>query len=149
MTYISGEIKQFTTEHLDNAARLFVSVFNAPPWNHQWTPPKARARLAQALAIPDALGVVLRPDEPLGFLLGYIEEWYDERQFHLIHICSEEGVLADHRMNRMLSGLEAMLRERDIHRLYLFTMWSQQSPRYYVAYGFQLTTSARRLERDL
>src|SRR5690606_1917790 len=65
-------IRELDATDLPEATRLYVRVFNAPPWNDQWTEATAGTRLRQTLQTPGALGLAIRDaDRIIGVAIGY------------------------------------------------------------------------------
>jgi aminoglycoside 6'-N-acetyltransferase I len=55
---MAERIETFGVEHLDNCARLFMSAFNAEPWNDKYTFDTARKQLDWHLRVPGCVGLV-------------------------------------------------------------------------------------------
>ena len=74
---------------LKAAAALYVKTFNAPPWNEGWSIEAATERLQGILDAPNGLGVLARRDnEPIAFVLGYLEQWVSGQHFQLKEMCT-------------------------------------------------------------
>ena len=145
-----GRVQPFSEEHLDAAAALYVGVFNAPPWDDAWTAETSRRRLAEALAAPGALGLVLHADRLLGFALGAVEPWFDGEHFYLKELCVRSDRQRAGLGTRLMRHLERELRERDIDRIYLLTAADGPAARFYETLGYyrspRVALMARRLD---
>ena len=49
---MAERIEALREEHLDECAHLYVSTFNAEPWNQRWTLETANKKLAWTLGVP-------------------------------------------------------------------------------------------------
>jgi aminoglycoside 6'-N-acetyltransferase I len=133
-------IDDFAAPVLDAAARLFVSVFNAAPWNDGWSVVSARARLQDVVETPGFVGVALHHGPDLcGFAIGHMEHWFTGRHFLLQEMCvctelQRQGIGTD-----LIDALE--LRLHGVEQVYLLTERHSPAQRFYERCGFR---SARR-----
>ena len=51
-------IREIETEDISELAKLFVEVFNAPPWNDRWDAHTAKTRLREIFGTPGFYGIV-------------------------------------------------------------------------------------------
>lgn len=144
-----GKITVFTSDHLDAAARLYLSVFNAPPWNDQWTLETAHRRLADTLNTPEALGLIALEGELMGFCIGYSEQWFDGKYFHLKELCVRTDRQRTGIGTHLLHHLEQMLHEMQIARLYLLTMRGSPAEEFYAKRGYSTNTNMILMSHDL
>jgi aminoglycoside 6'-N-acetyltransferase I len=122
-------------EDLDEAAALYVRVFNAPPWRDAWTEESARARLADMWATPGVVGVVSRDENRLvGFALGHVERWYSGPHFYLREMCVEADRQRSGHGSRMLSALDDRLEQ--VTALHLLTGRGTPAEEFYRRRGF-------------
>ncbi|SDT07944.1 GNAT family N-acetyltransferase [Actinopolymorpha singaporensis] len=113
-------IDVFKADRLDAAARLFVSVFNAEPWNDRWSEASVRARLADVVATPGFVGVALQAGQDLhGFAIGHTEQWFTGRHFLLQEMCVRTDLQRQGVGAALLDALEARL--VDVEQIYLLT----------------------------
>ena len=132
-------IEPFPRENLEAGARLYRDVFNGPPWNDEWTVETARTRLAQLTEMPGYYGYGVTLEETLvGFLMGYTEQWYTGKFFHLKEMCVDP----DHRRcgigTELLAHLVDHLERENVTRLYLFTLRDSPARAFYDERGFHL-----------
>jgi aminoglycoside 6'-N-acetyltransferase I len=130
------DVRPIQERDLPAAARLYVEVFNAAPWNDQWTFPTALARLQDTLNTPGAFGLIADGDNPPGALIGYVEQWYDGRHFYL-----KELFVAPERQRTgigtsLMHRLEVTLREQGVNRIYLLTEASGPAADFYSKRGY-------------
>ncbi len=55
---MAERIEAFKEEHLDDCAHLFMTAFNAEPWNDKYTLDTAKKQLAWHLKVPGCVGLV-------------------------------------------------------------------------------------------
>jgi aminoglycoside 6'-N-acetyltransferase I len=129
-------IDAFGPAALDAAACLFVSVFNAAPWNDSWSEASARARLADVVGTPGFVGVALYQDQDLcGFAIGHTEQWFTGRHFLLQEMC----VRTDRQRHGIGTELLAALEPRlvDVEQVYLLTDRHGPAHMFYERCGFR------------
>ncbi len=134
---MAEEIKVFTAEQLDEASHLYVSVFNAEPWNDLWTFETARKRLSDILQTPGFIGFVCLEHELLGFAVGYCEQWFDNTHFYLKEMCVRTGMQRKGIGTRLIDHLERALAEMNVDRVYLLTMKDGQAEAFYAKNGYR------------
>ena len=72
-----------------HSADVFVSAFQAEPWNEEWRHEDALERLSELYANPSSLGIKAEyNNEQVGFALGYIEKWQENKKFFIIEFSS-------------------------------------------------------------
>ena len=129
-------LADFSPSHLDAAASLSVSVFNAPPWNDQWTPPTARQRLHDLLSTPGSAGMVLlEQDRPVAFALGHTEQWFVGRHFFLKEMCVLTSLRRSGHGTRLLQTLEQRL--AGVEQVYLLTARGGPAHNFYESRGYR------------
>ena len=62
--------RAFEAKHLDDCAHLFMTAFNAEPWNDQYTLDTAKKQLAWHLEVPGCAGLVSLTDEIVACAIG-------------------------------------------------------------------------------
>lgn len=146
---MSHEIRPFTTDHLEEATRLYVAVFNAPPWRDRWTTVTAGRRLADILARPGALGYALFEDGLVGFALGHRESWFDGTHFYLNEMCVGVDRQRTGRGTRLLRHLERELAAMGVSRVYLLTMRDGPAAAFYAKNGYYTSPKTALMARGL
>lgn len=73
-----------TPSDVESFAELYVSVFNAPPWQDGWSASAAAERLRSLAAAPhfEALGA-FHAGTPVGLVLGCGERWVNGWVLHI------------------------------------------------------------------
>lgn len=81
-------LQRLQQHHLQQCTTLFMNVFNAAPWNDEWTEPVAQAYLQDFYDTPKQLSVVaLDGDEIVGFLIGVQKKWWSGDEFFVHELC--------------------------------------------------------------
>ncbi len=107
---------------LGRCARLYVTAFNAPPWNDHWTVRTARKRLQDIMDTPRFYGLLLSDGpELLGAVLGNVEAWYDRYHYNLKEMFVLPEVQRSGMGSKMLSRVRQDLIKKDVAKVYLFT----------------------------
>jgi ribosomal protein S18 acetylase RimI-like enzyme len=144
-------IRPLEARDLPAAARLYVDVFNAPPWHDAWTVETAFKRLEETLATPGALGLVAGSGEPDGVLVGYMEQWFDGRHFYIKELFVQPDRQRSGVGSALMNRLEEILAGEGADRIYLLTEGESIAARFYARRGYyrspKMTLMARRLVR--
>ncbi|RLK63939.1 GNAT family N-acetyltransferase [Atopobacter sp. AH10] len=65
-------------------AQLMLSVYNAPPWNEEWTEKTARQSLESLLTFPHFYGNVMEKDGKIvAAMLGHIRIYATEKSYYM------------------------------------------------------------------
>jgi ribosomal protein S18 acetylase RimI-like enzyme len=122
---------------LPELARLYVAVFNAPPWNDGWSVDAAHERIRRIATSPNAVGVLARDgDVLLSFALGILEPWTNCEHFHLKEMCT---AIDQQRRGIGTAILDALVRElaaRSVGTIYLETRPGSNASAFYRKHGF-------------
>jgi aminoglycoside 6'-N-acetyltransferase I len=128
-------IDDFSRDFLDAAVRLFVTVFNAAPWNDSWTQASAGARLRDVVDTPGFVGVGLTDGEELcGFAIGHTERWFTGRHFLLQEMCVRTDLQRRGMGTELVNALERRL--AGVERVYLLTDRQSPAHAFYERSGF-------------
>jgi ribosomal protein S18 acetylase RimI-like enzyme len=122
---------------LPELARLYVAVFNAPPWNDGWSIDTAHERIRRIATSPNSVGVLARDGDVLvSFALGTLEQWTNCEHFHLREMCT-----AIDQQRRGIGGaiLDALVRDlaaRSVEVIFLETRTGSNASAFYRKQGF-------------
>ncbi|MFP4379253.1 MAG: N-acetyltransferase family protein [Candidatus Sumerlaeia bacterium] len=82
------EIRPIDKKDLIDCARIFIHVYNEEPFNDSWEVEQAALRIKDLSETPHFFGMVAEEDEVVvGFVMGYSEQWFPDRQFCLKEMC--------------------------------------------------------------
>jgi aminoglycoside 6'-N-acetyltransferase I len=142
---MAERIEKLTIDHLDDCAHLFMSAFNAEPWNDKYTLDTAKKQLAWHLKVPGCVGLVsVKEGMVVAFAIGYREPTDAGDVFHLNIFCVRPEAQRTGVGSRLLWNLEERLRDTGIRTVYLGTRKGTPAEYFYEKHGY--TTSAEDIE---
>lgn len=128
-------VEPFSSEHVREAALLFVEVFNGPPWNDAWSPATAEARILEIAETPGFQGVASRQDGALvGFAIGHLETSDGGPEFLLQEMCVHPSL---QRIGVGTELVEALTQRSGVSRWYLLTDREGDAAKFYERLGFR------------
>lgn len=134
------ELHQISQEHLQECARLLVSVFMNPPWNESWTIELALQRLQNTYNTPEFYGVLAKEGEKIvGFALGHIEQYVQNKTFYLKEMCVDSNYQRNGIGTAIINRLQADLVGKGIVRIWLLTARDSSSESFYKNCGFNIS----------
>ncbi len=114
---MAERIEALREEHLDECAHLYVSTFNAEPWNQRWTLETAQKKLAWTLGVPGFLGWVLSlGDGIVAFAAGYRQQEDEGEVFYLAILCVGPKAQGTGMGSRLTGHLEGELGKQGVKR---------------------------------
>ena len=130
------EYRQIQATDISGLAHAMSDAYSEEPWNEKWIQEKAERRVRAILGNCEAGGLAaVESGEIVGGLLGYIDPYADEDFFFI----SELFVVPERKNQgigrQLLTKLEAMLLQRDIHVIQLISIHSNEP--FYEKCGFQ------------
>lgn len=147
---MAEHMETFTVEHLDDCAHLFMTAFNAEPWNDSYTLDTAKKQLDWHLDVPGCLGLVsIDSDGIVAFALGYREPTDVGDVFHLSIFCVRPDVQRTGVGSRLLRNLEDRLREIGANTVYLGTHKGTPAEAFYRKHGYTVSHQEIEMSRDL
>lgn len=122
---------------IDEVAQMYVETFNAPPWNEKWTIETASKRIKQMINCEDAYGLIAYDREQLcGMILGSEEQFYDGKLFNLKEFCVRNERRNQGLGTEIYAEFEKPLKEKDIDKIFLFTLKNEKTETFYAKRGF-------------
>lgn len=133
------EIRRMTQENINEYAKLFMEVFNAAPWNDQWTMETATTRIEYMMSAKTFIGLVLYEGECLsGMIYGQKEQYYNGMQFQIQEFCVDTKMQGMGCGSRLLNELTGILKEQNISSITLLTSRGLKTEGFYSGKGFQV-----------
>jgi aminoglycoside 6'-N-acetyltransferase I len=124
-------------ESMQKYVPLYVSVFNAPPWNDGWSEQSALERLSSFAAIPKFRGLALIEERiPVGLVLGWGERWANGWVFHVKEMCISESRQRKGLGTVLMKGFEDLLLTEGFTGIYLQTGRSAPAKDFYQDLGY-------------
>jgi aminoglycoside 6'-N-acetyltransferase I len=146
---MAERIEKFTIDHLDDCAHLFMSAFNAEPWNDKCTLETAKKQLAWHLKVPGCAGLVSVKDGIVAFAIGYREPTDAGDIFHLNIFCVRPEAQRIGVGSRLLSNLEERLRDTGVRTVYLGTRKGTPAEYFYEKHGYGTSVEDIEMSHDL
>ncbi len=146
---MAERIEEFEADHLDDCARLFMTAFNAEPWNDNYTLDTAKKQLDWHLRVPGCVGLVTIQDGIVAFALGYREPTDVGDVFHLSIFCVRPDVQRTGVGTRLLHTLEDRLRETRVKTVYLGTNKGTPAEAFYRKHGYKVSDEEIEMSHDL
>lgn len=109
------EYKLFVENDLLKCTETFIEVFNAEPWNDEWTFTKAQQYLLDFYHTPGFLGVLaVENEEILGFIFGVHKKWWRGDEFFINEMCvksqQQNKGIGKALLNRLLRELDSTVK---------------------------------------
>lgn len=127
------EINEILDSDIHEYGKLYVQVFNSPPWNENWTLTSAIERLDFYRRTPGFIGLCAKQDsELLAFIFGNYEPYQQGRVYLIKEMCvaiqsQQQGIGTS-----MLQALHSLLLVRDISLVNLITRTGQAAEKFYL-----------------
>ena len=126
-------------DHLADCARLYVAIFNRPPWNGRWTARTAAQHIEESFRDPGFRGIVALEDTAvIGFAYGLIFQWENERRFYAEAMCVRDGRQCNGVGTRLLSHLMKKLNAEHVRQISLSTGRHLPVKAFYLKLGFAI-----------
>jgi aminoglycoside 6'-N-acetyltransferase I len=133
-------IRESTPADLLSCARLFTEVFNAAPWDENWTGESSLQRLSDCAATPNFLGMVTEDDAGIAALsFGYWQRYQEEKHYYLLEFCVANDRQGEGIGARMIEALHARLQKVGVNRIYTLTARETPAQDFYEKAGFYVS----------
>ena len=146
---MAERIETFGVEHLDDCARLFVTAFNAEPWNDKYIPDTAKKQLDWHLRVPGCVGLVSVIGGVVAFAIGYQEPTDVGNVFHLSIFCVKPDVQRTGVGSRLLNRLEERLGKSGVNAVYLGTNKGTPAEAFYRKHGYEVSDEEIEMSHNL
>lgn len=145
MKYSELEIKD-----LDEVVLLFIKAFNKEPWNDKWTRDTAYNRLKQMINCEGYYGVKACENEKIiGIILGNHEYYYDGMHFNIKEFCVDSDIKGRGIGSQILEEFICRLKEKGIIKIYLSTLQSDSTIKFYEKNGITYSKDNVVLEKNI
>lgn len=117
---------------------LFKSVFTRPPWNDDWSDDEQLNHYLKDLMgtrTPLVLGLV-EGGELVGLSIGNIKHWCEGTEYFIEEFCIRTDLQGRGLGSQFLSLIEAHLKERGLHQIFLMTERDVPAYGFYQRRGF-------------
>jgi aminoglycoside 6'-N-acetyltransferase I len=131
------DLVPIAAENIREYVPLYVSVFNAAPWNDGWSEDSAFERLTSFAAMPKFRGLaIIEEHSPIGLVLGWGERWVKGWVFHVKEMCIAESRQRKGLGKVLMQGLEDSLLAEGFTGVYLQTGRSAPAKDFYQSLGY-------------
>lgn len=131
------ELRIFEENDLVQCIETFIGVFNAEPWNDEWTFEKAQKYLTDFSETPGFAGILAWENEQLiGFLFGVQRTWWSGDEFYIHEMCVDKRHQNKGIGKALLDFLAESLGE-DIDNIALLTDRGIPAEAFYKRNGFE------------
>ncbi|MCC6905554.1 MAG: GNAT family N-acetyltransferase [Anaerolineae bacterium] len=139
---MSLQITPLNDAHLKECAALFVSVFNAEPYNDLWTQETAYKRLHEMVHSPGFLGFVCHDaGRMVGLVVGCARQWYSGRVYELQEMCVALDAQGKGAGSQLMRVLEVELARQGVTLSYLMTRQGGPGEVFYSRKGYRVNVN--------
>ncbi len=132
------EIYNMKIDDISEYAKLYVSVFNAEPWNDSWTYEAAFTRISQMMKTETFIGKALYADDELkGIIWGQKEQYFNGIHFQIQEFCVKISEQKKGYGKALLNELKNELKEQGVTNILLITSKGEKTEGYYQKRGFE------------
>lgn len=123
--------------HLLECSKLYIKVFNAEPWNDNWTEEAAFKRLKDIYETPNFEGLVYIDDNKiLGAVFGNCEQWYEGKHYNLKEMLVFNEQQGKGIGSLIINSLTSDLKQLGVNTVILFTSKGNKTHNFYIKNGF-------------
>lgn len=136
--------------HIRECSELYLRVFNASPWNDQWTVDTAYKRLGDIYHAPNFEGIAYLEDgRVIGAIFGNCEQFYDGVHYNLREMFIADGSQGQGIGSKMLHHFEAHLKKQGITAIILFTSKENRTSSFYLKNEFKQWDGMTMMGKDI
>lgn len=129
---------------------MYVSVFNAEPWNDKWTTETAYKRLHDIYVSPSFVGIKYIEEGVIkGAVFGNCEQWYKGMHFNIREMFVTNELQGKGIGSKILKELEERVKEFDVNSIILFTEKDCNTDRFYRKNGFNELDFMSMMEKSI
>lgn len=145
-----GSLEGMNRDQVMECAQLYVKVFNAEPWNDEWTMETSYQRLIDIFDTPNFAGILYHEDGRIkGAAFGQIEQFYDARHYMLKEMFVSPETQGKGVGSAMLKELEAKLKTFGVTTVVLFTSKGNDTNRFYLKNDFKEWTNMVMMGKEI
>ncbi|WP_026701575.1 GNAT family N-acetyltransferase [Salibacterium aidingense] len=135
-------IKSFTRADIAPCTELYVNVFNAKPWNEEWSYEIAEERLRDLYMTPKFCGLTLYDGKnPAGFIGGNKKQTPQGVVFYIAELCIARPAQGQGAGSVLTDALEEKLRLEKVSGIYLITSRDGPAERFYLKNNYVLNNN--------
>ncbi|MWC29752.1 GNAT family N-acetyltransferase [Paenibacillus sp. MMS18-CY102] len=143
-------VRSLAPEDLQGCIRLYRDVFNAEPWNDEWTEERVTEYLTDFTNMPRFKGIVaVQGDAIQGFIFGSVKKWWQGDEFFINEMCVRTDKQRSGIGTSLMQYLEQVMKEEDVRNLALLTDRGMSAEFFYKKYGFEEISRIMFLAKDV
>lgn len=143
-------IQELDSSDLEECAKLYVDVFNGEPWKDSWSIETAYKRLENIVNSPSFVGLKYMEDGRItGALFGNLEQWFEGMHYTLREMFVLTELQGSGIGNKLFKHLEAVLKEKDVRTVLLFTSKGNLTSQFYLKNGFMEYEDMAMMGKDI
>jgi GNAT superfamily N-acetyltransferase len=141
---------QIHNDDISKCAKLYVEVFNAKPWNDNWTTETAFKRLNDIYIAPNFVGIkYVEENDIKGAIFGNWEQFFNCIHYNLKEMFVSTDLQGTGIGSKLLNALEEQLKVLDIGTIYLFTSKGNKTSKFYQKNNFVEWESMAMMGKDI
>lgn len=142
-------IRQFKKEDLEDAADLYMKIFNLPPWNETWTLQKACSRIGAICSMKGFYGLVYDENGITAFILGHREHYSESAIFVIDEIGVSPNKRREGTASLLMDSLVEYLSGIDVTEVCLTTIRDESLMAFYGSNRFVIDQEFIVMRREL
>lgn len=128
-----------SADWVEQCTDLYIKIFNAKPWNENWSRENTIEMLNDLCHAPRFKGFLfLLNNDVIGFVAGFSKAHGQGTAFFLAEFCIDGELQGKGYGSRLLACLEEKLRQENVNSLFLLTSSGGVAERFYKKRGFEI-----------
>ena len=124
-------------EHVERYGEIYADAFSGEPWHDAWTVEDATVHVREILESPQSYGLeCVVGCDVVGFILGSSMLFHYGRTFEINDLAVTPEFQGRGIGKKLLEGLMAQLRKKEIKAVHLITAAEGNLPAFYAQLGF-------------
>ncbi len=124
-------------EHVERYGEIYADAFSGEPWHDAWTVEDATVHVREILESPQSYGLeCVVGCDVVGFILGSSMLFHYGRTFEINDLAVTPEFQGRGIGKKLLEGLLAQLRKKEIKAVHLITAAEGDLPAFYARHGF-------------
>lgn len=124
-------------EHVERYGEIYADAFSGEPWHDAWTVEDATVHVQEILESPQSYGLeCVVGCDVVGFILGSSMLFHYGRTFEINDLAVTPEFQGRGIGKKLLEGLMAQLRKKEIKAVHLITAAEGDLPAFYARHGF-------------
>jgi len=144
-------LRAYQSQDFECCVALFIEVFNAEPWNDEWTNSTATSFISDLTASPGFRGYVVLDEKVsvIGVILGRVKNWWRGREFFIDEFYVNSSEQGQGIGTHLLEFASESLVAEGIHNMTLLTEEHTPAYSFYQKQGFNHLPALRFLYRRM